>query len=211
MAPRELTGFDPAKDLRLDATTLRALAHPLRVRMLGRLRMYGPATASQLAERLGENSGATSYHLRELAKHGLIVEDTDRNRGRERWWRAAHRSTYFDLLLDDDTKATGGEYLRAVARIYSERLLQFADNIEYTAETYGTDWAEAATLSDWHLRLTAPRAQRLQRALNELLDAARDEPVEPGARRVRVQVQLFPVADDPADDRADAPDAGGGG
>lgn len=205
--PPEPTGFDPAKDLRLDATTLRALAHPLRVRMLGSLRLYGPATASQLAQRLGENSGATSYHLRELAKHGLIMEDTDRNRGRERWWRAAHRSTYFDLQLDEETKATGGEYLRAVARIYSERLLQFADNIEYTAETYGTDWADAATLSDWHLQLTAQQAQQLHRQLNELLDAARDEPVQPGARRVRVQLQLFPVADDPADEhaRGDAP------
>lgn len=193
--PSDATGFDPAQDLRLDATTLRALAHPLRVRLIGRLRMYGPATATRLAQDLGESSGATSYHLRELAKYGLVVEDQERNRGKERWWRAAHRSTHFDLTMDDDTRATGGEYLRSVARVYSERLLHFADNIEYTAETYGTDWANAFTLSDWHLRLTVEQAQALHRELNELLDRYRDLPEQPGARRVVSQLQLFPMPD----------------
>ena len=191
---RDVTGFDPAQDLRLDATTLRALAHPLRVRLLGRLRIYGPATASQLATALGENSGATSYHLRELARYGLVVEDTERNKGRERWWRAAHRSTYFDMELDDDTKATGGEYLRAVARVDSERLLHFADNIEYTADTFGTRIAEACTLSDWHLRLTPEQAERLHHEINVLLDTYGRLPAETNSVRFIAQVQLFPLA-----------------
>jgi DNA-binding transcriptional ArsR family regulator len=189
----EVTGFDPARDLRLDATTLRALAHPLRVRLIGRLRMYGPATATRLAHDLGESSGATSYHLRELAKFGLVAEDAERNRGKERWWRAVHRSTYFDLTMDDDTRATGGEYMRSVARVYSERLLHFADNVEYSPQTYGVEWADTFTLSDWHLRLTVEQAQQLHQELNELLDRYRDLPEEPGARRLISQVQLFPM------------------
>lgn len=193
--PHEVTGFDPARDLRLDATTLRALAHPLRVRLIGRLRMYGPATATRLAHDLGESSGATSYHLRELAKFGLVAEDEERNRGRERWWRAVHRSTYFDLTMDEDTRATGGEYLRSVARVYSERLLHFADNIEYSADIYGADWADAFTLSDWHLRLTVEQAQQLHQELNQLLDRYRDLPEKPGARRIVSQLQLFPMPD----------------
>lgn len=194
MAP-ETSGFDPAQDIRLDADTLRALAHPLRVRLLGRLRTYGPATATRLAHDLSESSGATSYHLRELAKHGLVADDAERNKGRERWWRAVHRSTYFDLTLDPESKATGGEYLRAVARVYSDRMLHFADNIEYSADNYGSDWADAFTLSDWRLRLTVEDAQRLHRELNVLLDRYRDLPEEPGARRLAAQVQLFPVPD----------------
>ncbi|NEE24033.1 helix-turn-helix transcriptional regulator, partial [Streptomyces sp. SID7982] len=51
----------------VDARTLRSLAHPLRIRLLNTLREFGPATASKLGERLGESSGATSYHLRQLA------------------------------------------------------------------------------------------------------------------------------------------------
>ena len=61
----------------LDAAAMRALAHPLRMRMVGLLRAEGPATASGLAERLGVSSGLTSYHLRALADAA--------------WWRSAIR------------------------------------------------------------------------------------------------------------------------
>lgn len=198
MAP-EMSGFDPAQDIRLDADTLRALAHPLRVRLLGRLRMYGPATATRLAQDLGESSGATSYHLRELAKHGLVAEDDERNRtsnrSRERWWRAVHRSTYFDMTLDEQSKATGGEYMRAVARLNSERLLHFSDNIEYSADVHGADWADTFMLSDWTLRLTVEQASRLNDEINALMNAYRDLPAEPGGKQLAVQVQVFPMPD----------------
>src|SRR6478735_12446143 len=76
-------------DQALDMAALRALAHPLRVEIMNELSDFGPATASMLAERLGESSGATSYHLRQLARHDIIVEDSERGSGRERWWRMA--------------------------------------------------------------------------------------------------------------------------
>ncbi len=75
-----------SEDRVLDTGALRALAHPLRVRIYDILSQYGPQTASSLAEKLGESSGSTSYHLRALAKHDLIRECTDRGTGRERWW-----------------------------------------------------------------------------------------------------------------------------
>jgi DNA-binding transcriptional ArsR family regulator len=98
----DTTGFDPAQDVRLDTAGLRVLAHPLRVRMLGRLRLYGPATPSQLARDLGESSGATSYHLRQLLAHGFVVEEADKGTKRERWYRSAHRTTYYDMKLNDE-------------------------------------------------------------------------------------------------------------
>ncbi|NEK20780.1 ArsR/SmtB family transcription factor, partial [Rhizobium leguminosarum] len=75
-----------------DPTALKALAHPVRLRMLGMLRVEGPATATQLAVRLGLNSGATSYHLRQLAQYGFIEEAPHPSR-RDRWWRASHELT----------------------------------------------------------------------------------------------------------------------
>ena len=69
---------------------LKALSHPVRLRMLGLLRAEGPATATALAARLGLNSGATSYHLRQLAAHGFVEDDASRGNGRDPWWRAAH-------------------------------------------------------------------------------------------------------------------------
>src|SRR5262245_54354440 len=86
-----------------DAATLKAVAHPLRVRLLGALRMYGPATASQLARRFGESSGSTSYHLRVLEKHDFIDEDPEQPNARDRVWRAVHQYTAWnDVDFRDD-------------------------------------------------------------------------------------------------------------
>ncbi|TDC62374.1 winged helix-turn-helix domain-containing protein, partial [Streptomyces hainanensis] len=54
---------------------LKALAHPRRLQILERLGMYGPATSAMVARGLGLNTGATSYHLRELARHGFVEEE----------------------------------------------------------------------------------------------------------------------------------------
>ncbi|MBW8766480.1 MAG: helix-turn-helix transcriptional regulator, partial [Geodermatophilales bacterium] len=64
--------------------------------LLAALRMDGPSTATHLAERLGESSGSTSYHLRQLAAFGFVEEVPGEGDGRERWWRARHRSTRWD-------------------------------------------------------------------------------------------------------------------
>jgi predicted ArsR family transcriptional regulator len=188
------TGFDPDKDVKLDARNLRALTHPLRVQMLGELRLHGPATASQLADRLGQSSGATSYHLRQLEAYGFIVEDAGRGTERERWWRAAHRSSYFDTL-DDDNRAIGGEYMRAIARGYSDRLLRFADSIETVAEDFGDDWDRAHTMSDWSYDLTAEQAAQLNTELEELAERYRTDEPAPGTRKVVLQIQLFPLGE----------------
>lgn len=187
------TGFDPAIDIRLDASTLRALAHPLRVRLLRELRSAGPATASGLGVALGESSGATSYHLRQLAAHGLVVEDTDRGTRRERWWRAAHRSTLFDMQLDDETRALGGEYLRAVAMSSGERLLAYASTLGAVEDAGRRIWNEASTISDWQFAFTAEQALELQREIFEVMVRHRDQVARgPGEATFVAQVQLFP-------------------
>src|SRR6478609_7088218 len=87
----------PEERIVVTGDNLRGLAHPLRVRLLGLLRTYGPATATSLAGELGLTSGALSYHLRQLEKYGFVVEDTERGNRRDRWWTAAHRSTLFEV------------------------------------------------------------------------------------------------------------------
>ncbi len=66
---------------------LKALAHPLRLRILRHLGTAGPATSTTLATALGENTGTLSYHLRMLERSGLIEDIPERSTGRERWWR----------------------------------------------------------------------------------------------------------------------------
>src|SRR3954449_2802661 len=87
----------PASAITPSAAGLRALSHPTRLKMLMLLRLEGPATATQLAQQLKLNTGATSYHLRQLAEHGFIEEDGERGDARDRWWKAAHESTRANL------------------------------------------------------------------------------------------------------------------
>jgi predicted transcriptional regulator len=79
-----------------DLRSLRAMAHPLRMRIVGSLRIDGPATSAMLARRLNTDSGQTSHHLRQLARYGFVVDAPDLGKGRqgrERWWRAAQDTT----------------------------------------------------------------------------------------------------------------------
>ncbi|MDQ3156409.1 MAG: helix-turn-helix domain-containing protein [Actinomycetota bacterium] len=108
------------KEIR-DVETLRAIAHPLRMTLLGALRRNGPATSSELGRELGESSGSTSYHLRQLERFGFVVEDDVQPSGRERRWKAAHEMTSFpdDLWttaegreLFDDVRSRQFEHLK---------------------------------------------------------------------------------------------------
>lgn len=202
--------FDPERDRALDAKSLRGLAHPVRVQMLGLLRTEGPATATRLAARLGLNSGATSYHLRQLAAHGFVVEATDLGTGRDRWWRAAQRSTFYDMRATDDAEA-GDAYLRSVARIYADTLLRAVDE----RPTLPQEWQDVSTMSDFVLQLTPAEAEQLSTRILEVLRPFRradpEAPAPEGTAPTTFQFGLFPLpgalgGTDPTSD-AD-PDAG---
>ena len=179
--------------IRLDPRSLRGIAHPLRVRMLGLLREHGPATATGLAARLGQSTGATSYHLRQLASYGFVVEDVERGVGRERWWRAAHQRTTLDHDTVTRSPADAEAYLRAVAASYADQVERWLD--EGLPAATGLD-PECGTLSDWRLRLTPAEAADLHAEVFALVDRyRRDDPdiaAPPDAEPVVLQVQLMP-------------------
>ncbi|MDZ4827333.1 MAG: winged helix-turn-helix domain-containing protein [Actinomycetota bacterium] len=73
---------------------MRALTHPLRLQLLGLLRMEGPATASTLGDIVDESPALVSYHLRQLAQFDFVEEALElAHDGRTRWWRAAQART----------------------------------------------------------------------------------------------------------------------
>jgi DNA-binding transcriptional ArsR family regulator len=174
------------------AAGLRTLSHPTRLRMLMLLRLEGPATATQLAQQLKLNTGATSYHLRQLAEHGFIVEDTDRGDGRDRWWKAGHQSTRANLMArNEDEDETTEAYLQTVALMYTETLMQAVSERRYLPRP----WQEASTTSDWHLRLTPARAEQLVDALADLVDGwseDEDDADTPGVGTFVVNLNAFP-------------------
>ena len=191
-----MTGIEgePPRTVRLDARNLRGIAHPLRVRILWLLREEGPATATTLARRLGLNTGATSYHLRQLAAHGFVEEEAGRGTTRERWWRSAHAGTVVDYRELGRDHGLGWAYLRGVAEMYAEGMNRAVDEMPTLPE----EWRDAATLSDYALLLTAEELSALRREVAAVVrryrrsdqEQAPDAP--PGAVPVTFQFQAFP-------------------
>lgn len=154
-----------------DPEQLKALSHPMRLQMLGLLRTEGPATATALAERLGLNTGATSYHLRQLARHGFIADEPTRGTGRERWWRAAHQATRAPMGDGDDATRARSAFWQAVAVVHTDTLQHAVEEHDALPQS----WREASTLSDWMLRLTPRRARALLNAIAAAVADADDE------------------------------------
>ncbi len=177
----------------LDA--LRALAHPLRVQLFSALTSFGPATASALAARLGESSGATSYHLRQLEKHGFVREDASRGNGRDRWWERVPGAIELlgPELADSEAGRAAGELVEAeFQRLEQERFAAFWR----ARETFGPEWRSATEQFFANLALSAAELDAFGRDFQALVDRYRGrDDTDPARRRVDIHLRAFPVVD----------------
>ncbi|GAB2933378.1 helix-turn-helix domain-containing protein [Micromonospora polyrhachis] len=162
---------DRQPEVWLDSRQLRVLAHPLRSRLLSALRLDGPATATGLARVLDTNTGATSYHLRQLAEVGLVVEEPDRGAGRQRFWRAAHANHGWWLTDHPDDQAA----LDWLAEYQVTAFAEEAAKWRAAQHQLPREWQDAATQNDYGLRLTAERLRALNDELAEVIVRYRDE------------------------------------
>lgn len=183
----------------LDARTLRGLAHPLRMQLLSTLRRDGPATASQLAEKLGESSGATSYHLRQLAAYGFVEDAPEHGKGRERWWKPVHQGVRFDesLLRNTDPAVRGAAsvFMHEVANWHTQELTTFIG----TRHEWSDEWVSASDVSDFTLRLTPDLASELNEKIHDLINSYRAHAAPedtPGSEQVRLHTHVFPITSD---------------
>ena len=182
----------------LDLTALKALSHPLRVAIIAALAGYGPATASALAERLGESSGATSYHLRQLEKHGFVREDAARGSGRERWWERVPRMIQLDTTGFDPDGAERAASDLVSAEFERTRHARLQAFLARGRDVLDPAWLAASELSTVNLQLTREQSAELVAELTAVRDAYRaryrDQRV-PGARPIEVHVDVFPLID----------------
>jgi DNA-binding transcriptional ArsR family regulator len=184
------------EDRVLDSGALRALAHPLRVRIYDILSQYGPQTASSLAERLGESSGSTSYHLRALAKQDLIREATDRGTGRERWWERPIGGVSFanpDAMATPAGRAATQVVMNEFLRNRNDQLLDFVNR-----GIGGEDemWQEGTLISTATARLTPEQSKELAIKIMALIDEAVDNyrtQTGENVRPVTIRADLFPL------------------
>ncbi|WP_328607302.1 helix-turn-helix domain-containing protein [Amycolatopsis sp. NBC_00345] len=186
-----MTSESPGRKNRvLDAKSLRALAHPLRIRLLDLLEEDGPATATGLGKRVGESSGTTSWHLRQLADAGLVVEDTERGSKRERWWKPAQNSTQLnsaDFLHDPELAGPVTTYLHQVIE------QRYREEVQFIAELpqRGGTWADKAMFNNVRLSLTPDEAQEMSREASALIEKYRRD-ARPGDDSVIAHWAAFP-------------------
>lgn len=181
----------------VDAAALKALAHPLRVDLFDRLAMLGPATASQLADALGESSGATSYHLRQLARHGFIEEDASRGSAKERYWRVAPGGVTMNPAEFEEGSA---EYEAGtlIARQMTEQRYRHTDDfLRRGTREFGPEWLAASALMSARSTMTAAElaatSEEIAGFIDRVLDRYRDRgPIE-GARPVVLHFNAFPL------------------
>ena len=175
-----------------DPRALRALAHPSRLAILDHLGAAGTATATQCGAAVGVSPSAASYHLRALARYGL-VEEADGGRGRERPWRSR------GLGFSFEPAAATGPAAEAAAMLLSSQLVESGER--WTREhvqresQLPQEWRRASHLANKTLVLTAAEAEevvaQLEAVLRPYLRNRRDD--APGdARNVRLLLRLFP-------------------
>ena len=165
------------------------MVRPAPASTLRQLHRDGPAISTSLAHARGENTGATSYHLRQLAEHGFVEEVPERRRGRERWWRARTRDIRFPprSRMDEEVRAAFDELGRLNV---ADDVAAFA-RFQQQRDSLG-EWGDALLFARGGLRLTLPQVRRFWEDYMALYNRyASDEP-SGDAQRVLLRFVAFP-------------------
>lgn len=183
----------------VDPAAMRALAHPLKWTLMDVLLVEGQATSTRCAELVGESQANCSFHLRQLARYGL-VEAAPTTSKKERPWRLTTTDQSWSAIQPDERRT------RAVAeleRVFVEHEMTKLMRWERTAATYPETWRAAALRSAAQSWLTDAELADLGRQITELMLTYRDrlsDPTKrpPGSRPVRLLAVGYPLPDDPA-------------
>ena len=202
------TPQEPYTGIALDANAIRVLAHPLRSRVLTQLRLAGPATATDLAEALGTNTGATSYHLRKLESVGLVT-DTGEGEGKRRLWRASttyHSWNTSDFRHDEDAGTAMGWLERNYLRQLATKAEQWLD----ASSAWPDEWVDVLGLNDTFVTVTPAQLSQLMTEVSALLDRYRQAGAgDPQAERIQFYTYSHPsdpsAAPGPQSDVEDLP------
>lgn len=161
----------PPDDLRriTDLDTLKALSHPLRLRLYRALFHARTATASQLADQVDEAVSLVSYHLRKLASHGVIEEATPQSGdGRERWWRIALRS-YSVMSQDFRDEPERAAAYTAFTRLSFSEFTELYQGFLDQQQAWAQEWRTASFNTRSLPRLTAEELRLLAEDLRAVV------------------------------------------
>jgi DNA-binding transcriptional ArsR family regulator len=192
-----MTEPTPLPERSLDFDSLKGLSHPLRAELFNLLSVHGPATASGLAERLGESSGATSYHLRQLERHGFVREVEGRGTARERWWERVPGSISLSAAEIGDSPAAQSVTRTALRQWERQRSELLNDYLALGFDRL-PEWVDSSSIATANLRLTKEQLAEVVASWDawakETFAPLRDQNL-PGSRPVQIHFNAFPVLD----------------
>ncbi|MEV6399330.1 helix-turn-helix domain-containing protein [Streptomyces sp. NPDC051907] len=202
----------------VDLAALKALAQPRRQLILQQLTLYGRATSAILARALGLNTGATSYHLRELARYGFVEETEGASPRRERWWRAvpgdrrfpprSRQSSETRLVMDELNHQAYAADLDLFERLQREAAPRvrpddgdrdsLRDRDGYGDDGYGDgygEWVDAFPYSRGSITLALPELREFFEEYIALLNRYKrpEADTPPGARTVLTRFFALPL------------------
>lgn len=173
-----------------DPRVLRAIAHPVRTRILDELSASGPVRAADIARELGIPANQASFHLRQLAKYGLVEEAPEEARDkRDRVWRASTPQGY-TVNLSALAEAPGG---RSAVEVFRTSKLGWLHQVVDRAFAMSrADGRGVFATSDHAIKLTDDEAHQLRQEIDDLVDswAARTRGRDPD-RRTYLLVQML--------------------
>jgi DNA-binding transcriptional ArsR family regulator len=187
----EPENVEPAPRRVVDPAVLKALAHPLRRRAIEALMVAGPATVSMLAATLDEAVGKVSFHVAQLARHGLVEEVPELAKDRrERWWRTSGFGWSDADFLDNPAEKAAADAAFAVnVAGHMERVREYRQEMA----GWGKDWVDAAYCADHWLELTPDELRQFTSEL-EAVFARWARPEERGGDEHRERVYTFTYA-----------------
>jgi hypothetical protein len=158
----------------------------------------GPATASVCARAVGDTPSNCSYHLRALAKVGMVAPDTSTD-ARERPWKALVTGYEVERHDEDPTSPAARQAmaLAALTLQRDQRLLR-----EYLArrERVPRRWRDVDGYSTYVLRVNPDElrelGERLDAMIRPYIAATRDD-APPDAEQVHVALSAFPLQAQP--------------
>ncbi|MFC8796779.1 helix-turn-helix domain-containing protein [Promicromonospora sp. NPDC057138] len=179
---------------------IKAMTHPLRLRLLDLFRAGVELTATQCAERTGESVASCSFHLRQLEKYGHV--ERAEAHGKERPWRAVGRgfSVRPDLADPESWPAATAFGSMFIAEQFGRLQRWLAD-----AQGDDPDWVYATTQTHQEYWVTRDELDDLSRRMEELTKPFRgrmEDPSKrpPGARRAHLFGAVWSEIPDPADE-----------
>ena len=179
-----------------DVRALAALAHPVRVALLNHLMAFGARTATQCAAAVGASPSACSYHLRQLARWGM-VEPAPAADGRERPWQPS--ATGFSFQADPADPATTAVQ-QTLAGIQVDLDVALFRSFLRRADTVEREWRDAVEFGRFSLLVNPAELTELvrtmDRAIRPFIGLTRADP-PPDARPVHLDFKAFPEPEEP--------------